>query len=146
MTTADLTADLTVVADTPSGPAVLLVLRSTESDAYPGWWALPGGYLETGETFLDAAEREAEEETGIAVPRADIRFVGVYDTPDRDPRGRVVSGAHAVRLGDAPGVEGRDDAAEAAWWPIENLPKLAFDHDQVLHDALRALEIRRLRR
>lgn len=143
MTTADLTADLTVVADTPIGPAVLLVLRSTDSDAYPGRWALPGGYLEPGETLLDAAEREAAEETGIAVPRAEIQFVGVYDDPGRDPRGRVVSGAHAVRLGDAPGVEGRDDAAEAAWWPLAEIPPLAFDHDRVLRDSLDVLGIRR---
>jgi 8-oxo-dGTP diphosphatase len=134
-------ADLIVVAElgTPDA-AVLLVRRGMDSDAFPGWWALPGGEVEPGEISRVAAFRETEEETGIAIDPAGVptKFVGLYDAPDRDPRGRVVSAAWFAALGSRVEPTAGDDAAEARWFPLTDLPLIhvAFDHEQILADAL----------
>lgn len=110
---------------------VLLVRRRNPPAA--GSWALPGGFVEVGEPPEAACVRELQEETGLA---GEVRAVaGVYGDPDRDPRGHVVTVVYAV---DAPAGEprGGDDAAEAAWHPLDALPELAFDHGRILADFL----------
>ncbi|MFE6530970.1 NUDIX domain-containing protein [Streptomyces rochei] len=81
-----------------------------------------------GETSVVAAARELEEQAGIAVPVADLRQVGAFDAPGRDPRGRYVSIAYSATLLAPTLPTAGDDATAARWWPLEALPDLAFDH------------------
>jgi len=131
-----LTAD--VVAVHAGGvPRVLLVRRGNEP--FAGRWALPGGFVDEGELPIDAARRELTEETGFAFA-GDLALVGVYGEPGRDPRGWTVSVAYlAVTTGEVV-VAGGDDAAEARWFPADELPVLAFDHDAIVRDALALAE------
>jgi len=111
---------------------VLLVRRGR----YPfrGSLAFPGGFVEPDETVEQALVRELEEETGLKGRPAGI--VGVYSGPDRDPRKPTTTIAYFVRgRGGIP--LGADDAASAAWVPLEEARPLAFDHGRILADALR---------
>jgi 8-oxo-dGTP diphosphatase len=126
-----LTAD--VVALAGAGPdAVLLVQR--ENPPFPGRWALPGGFVDERERTRAAAGRELNEETGLACGR--LELVGVYDAPDRDPRGWVVSVAYLAVLEREEAVTGGDDAGDARWFALDALPSLAFDHAEVIADAV----------
>ncbi len=94
------------------------------------------GFLEPFERPEDAARRELAEETGLHV-HAPFMLVGVYGKAGRDPRGWTISASYAVMLEhDAPPVLGGDDAAEARWFPVDEIPSLAFDHDHIVADAL----------
>ncbi|MFD8629629.1 NUDIX domain-containing protein [Streptomyces hygroscopicus] len=125
------TAD--VVAFTPGGD-VLLVER--DWPPYEGAWALPGGHVDPGETSRAAAVRELEEETGVQVAAADLRQIGVWDSPERDPRGRYVTVAYAAVVPADTQIVPGTDARTARWWPLDNLPeRLAFDHADILRAA-----------
>ncbi|MFE2943410.1 NUDIX domain-containing protein [Streptomyces sp. NPDC059255] len=120
------TADVVLLA----AGQVLLILRGW--DPYEGCWALPGGHVDRGETSLEAAARELTEETGIGVGVADLRQVGAYDAPGRDPRGRYVTVAYTATLASPVPPAAGDDATAARWWPLDALPALAFDHAEIL--------------
>lgn len=111
---------------------VLLVERGIEP--YKGRWAFPGGFLNPDERAEEGARRELNEETGLE--GAFIEQFHTYTEPNRDPRERVITIAYfaLVRIG--------DDAAKAQWFPIEEVPQLAFDHDRILRDATRKLRER----
>ncbi|MCI4344381.1 MAG: NUDIX hydrolase [Thermoplasmata archaeon] len=94
-------------------------------------WALPGGFVEIGESCEEAVVREFREETGVRT-RVD-RLVGVYSDPQRDPRAHVVSVVFRLRAGRGT-PRGSSDAVEARWWPMGGLPPLAADHDRMLAD------------
>ena len=113
---------------------VLLVRR--KFPPFKGRYALPGGFVEFGETVEDACRRELMEETGVKASR--LRLVGVYSDPKRDPRGHTCAVVFATRVRRAK-AEAGDDAAAADW--IENWRKveLAFDHAKVVADAERVL-------
>ena len=134
VTGAHLVADLVLFARDTADLHVLLIQRSLDSDAFPGWWALPGGYLNEGETFEQAARREAAEESGVTSDL--LRQVGIYDAPGRDPRGRIVSAAYTAVLPDMPTPQAGDDASAARWWPVDALPPLAFDHAMITAAAM----------
>ena len=114
----------------PSERGVVLIRRGTEP--FRGRWALPGGFVEVGETVEEAAYREAAEETGLAVEVA--RLVGVYSDPERDPRGHNVSVAFLARVlsGD---LVAATDASEVAVLDPSSV-ELAFDHRKIIEDAL----------
>ncbi len=114
----------------PSERGVVLIRRGTEP--FKGQWALPGGFVEVGETLEEAAYREAAEETGLAVEVA--RLVGVYSDPARDPRGHNVSVAFLARVlsGD---LVAATDASEVAVLDPSSV-ELAFDHRKIIEDAL----------
>ncbi len=109
---------------------ILLIRRAT--DPYEGYWALPGGFVEVGETLEDAAAREAEEETGLEVEV--VRLVGVYSDPDRDPRGHNVSCAYLARVREGE-PSAASDAAEVSFLDPSEVD-LAFDHERIIADAL----------
>ncbi len=114
------------------GGHVLLVRRGRPP--YKGRYALPGGFVEVGESVETACRRELKEETGITV-RA-LKLVGVYSDPKRDPRGHCVSVAFLALVGKARPLAG-DDAAAAEWVKDWRRQKLAFDHADILADAAR---------
>jgi 8-oxo-dGTP diphosphatase len=116
--------------------SVLVIQRGW--DPYEGMFALPGGHCDRGETALDAAVRELREETGVSVCADELTLIGVYDKPDRDPRGRYVSVAYLVFVPDDTQAEAGDDAAAVQWMPLPASVDLAFDHSEILADAWRA--------
>jgi 8-oxo-dGTP diphosphatase len=111
---------------------VLLVRRANEP--FKGAYALPGGFVEVGERVEDGCRRELSEETGLHV--GELRLIGVYSDPDRDPRGHTCSVAYLARVGRAPVAAG-DDAVAAEWVADWRREKLAFDHAQIIADAER---------
>jgi 8-oxo-dGTP diphosphatase len=115
----------------PRGPRHQVLLIQRGQDPFAGDWALPGGFVDYGEDPDQAVAREVEEETGLAgLPFRQFRAFG---HPDRDPRGHTVSIVYLAELvGEPPAVTGGDDAAAARWFPLDDLPRLAFDHERIL--------------
>ena len=126
------TADCIVFSRYPK-PQVLLIRRGNEP--FKGEWAFPGGFLNMDETVQECARRELEEETGLVVQ--DIPLVGVYSRLGRDPRGHTVTPAFLSIMDYPLDVCGGDDAAQAQWFPLNQLPVLAFDHGEIISDAMR---------
>ena len=124
------TADCVVITR-ETEPKVLLIQRAIEP--YKGCWAFPGGFMNMDETTEQCAIRELEEETGL---KLDIMHqIGAYSKVDRDPRGRTITVAYLAIIDKPVQVNGQDDAAKAEWFPINNLPHLAFDHQEIMTDA-----------
>ena len=125
------TADCVVITKEME-PKVLLIQRGI--DPYKGCWAFPGGFMNMDETTEECAIRELEEETGLKL--STIHQIGAYSKVDRDPRGRTITVAYLAII-DAPvEVAGQDDAAKAEWFPLSDLPHLAFDHYDIMQDAI----------
>ena len=131
------TTDCVILGYDGNSLQVLLIERGREP--YKGCWAFPGGFLNPDESAEEGALRELKEETGLN--KAYIEQFHAYTMPDRDPRERVITIAYyaLVRVQE---VCGGDDAARARWFPIEEVPQLAFDHDRILQDAMRQLRER----
>jgi 8-oxo-dGTP diphosphatase len=112
---------------------VLLIQR--KGGPYEGSWCLPGGFLEDGEDLEAGARRELLEETGLAVEV--LHQLHAFGAPNRDPRGRTVTIVHyALLAGEPPAVKGGDDAADARWYDVKELPQLGFDHPQIIATAV----------
>ena len=126
------TADCVVITNEQQ-PKVLLIQRGNEP--FKGCWAFPGGFMDMDETTEHCAVRELKEETGLAI--SDLHQIGTYSKIDRDPRGRTISVVYLVIIDSPVEVTGQDDATKAEWFPITNLPHLAFDHFDIMQDALR---------
>jgi len=110
---------------------VLLIRRKNQP--YRGAYALPGGFVDIGETVEAGCRREVREETGLDVD--DLRLVGVYSDPARDPRGHTASAAFLVLLPEAETPTAGDDAAAADWVENWRAAPLAFDHAKIIEDA-----------
>lgn len=134
---AALTVDCVVFGFDDGELKVLLIQRALEP--FKGKWALPGGFVRVEETIDAAARRELAEEAGLK--NVFLEQLYTFGTVDRDPRERVVSVAHyaLVKLSDHK-VEAATDAANAEWFPVSELPKLAFDHAKIVEMALSRLQ------
>jgi 8-oxo-dGTP diphosphatase len=142
------TVDLAIFTIRAGLLTVLLVER--RDHPYRGYWALPGGFVRAAESAGEAAIRELAEETGVTTFTGHLEQLRTYSDPGRDPRMRVVSVAHVALAPGLPDPRPGGDAAAARWWPVEDLglddarpdgarpdaPPLAFDHAQILTDAL----------
>ncbi|MGB5589669.1 MAG: NUDIX hydrolase [Gammaproteobacteria bacterium] len=121
-----LTVDVVIESTMAGDASVVLVKRANP----PLGWALPGGFVDVGETVESAARREVLEETGLAV--SGLNLLGVYSDPARDPRGHTAS---IVFIAQSDGIPlAGDDAAEARWFSLKSLPGLVFDHAHILRD------------
>jgi 8-oxo-dGTP diphosphatase len=112
---------------------VLLIRRVRPP--FEGQYALPGGFVDIGETVEAACRRELAEETGLVA--RDLRLAGVYSDPKRDPRGHTVSVVFLTRVADRAPPRAGDDAAAAEWVEDWTALPLAFDHARILADVLR---------
>ncbi|WP_405268423.1 NUDIX domain-containing protein [Methanobrevibacter sp.] len=125
-----LTADIFIFDDDFN-----FILIKRKKDPYKDYWALPGGFVEYGESVENAAIREAKEETNIDVELKDL--VNVYSNPDRDPRGHTITIAFTAK-GDIKTMKADDDACDIDIFSPEDLDKIniAFDHDKIIKDCL----------
>ncbi len=132
-----LTVDCVVFGLDDDDLKLLLIQRDIEP--FEGRWALPGGFVNVGEAIDDAARRELQEETGLE--KVFLEQLYTFGAPDRDPREHVVSVAYyaLVRMSDHR-VQAATDARNAAWFSIDDVPKLAFDHHKILKTAYERLQ------
>ena len=121
--------DLTVDAIILYNKKIVLIKR--KNPPYENYYALPGGFVEKGETVEQALIREVKEETGLDVDI--LKLVGVYSDPKRDPRGRVVSLCYLTKANGK--LAPASDAVETTLFDISEVPELAFDHEQMMADA-----------
>jgi 8-oxo-dGTP diphosphatase len=132
-----LTADVLVVAADPGDDRSVLVIRRG-GEPFRGLLALPGGFVDVGETVEQAALRELREETGVVLDADELRLAGVYSRPGRDPRGWTVSVVFRVDVDARPGAREGDDAAAVEWVSVADALAhptwFAFDHDLMLRD------------
>jgi len=122
------TADVIVEKDNQ----ILLIKRKYEP--FKDMWALPGGHINFGEETLEkTAIRELQEETGILVNEDNLKLLGVYSEPQRDPRGHYITHVYlAIDFKGQPIAD--DDAKDVRFFPLKNHPELAFDHERILND------------
>ncbi len=121
---------------TVDGVALLngqIVLIKRKNSPFQGMFALPGGFVEVGETVESAIVREFREETGLETKIK--RLIGVYSDPARDPRGHTASVVFELEVTGG-NLQGGDDAAEAELFDIDKMPELAFDHCKIVSDYL----------
>ncbi|AQT68003.1 Bifunctional NMN adenylyltransferase/Nudix hydrolase [Anaerohalosphaera lusitana] len=123
--------------DTPT-PQLLLIQRGTEP--FKGNWAFPGGYVDIDEELHHAAARELAEETGLQ--NMDLKQYKTVGTIGRDPRGRQITVVYwGIADPSNTDVKGADDADLAQWFPVDDLPPMAFDHAEIAASALKELSI-----
>ena len=123
--------------------ALHIALIERGHEPFKGKLALPGGFVEIDEDLPQAAARELAEETGLTVPAQDLRQVAAYGQPGRDPRMRVVTVVFWALVDSLEGLSGGSDAADAVVLPanhvLDHPELLAFDHPQIIHDAVSAI-------
>jgi 8-oxo-dGTP diphosphatase len=130
------TTDCVIFSKLDEKLEVLLIQRAFEP--YKNCWAFPGGFMEMDETAEECAQRELMEETGLK--NISLEQFYTFSKVDRDPRGRTISIAfRAVVEKSEYLLKAGDDARKAEWFPIDKLPPLAFDHDQVFEIAYKGL-------
>ncbi len=125
-----LTVDALVYTQVNGVNHVLLIRRGIEP--FKDKWALPGGFVNMDELLEDACRRELKEETGLAVGK--MKQFKTFDAIDRDPRHRTISVVFSVQLSSKKEVSGGDDAARAEWFSVNDLPELAFDHQEIIRE------------
>lgn len=131
-----LTVDTVIFSILENRLKVLLVRR--RNPPFQGFWAIPGGFVEADESLEEAARRELFEETGVR--QVYLEQLYTFGDPLRDPRGRVVTVVYfALVRGELLRPRASTDASSVAWYPLDTLPQLAFDHRQILAYAAQRL-------
>lgn len=130
-------ADVMVV-DSNHDPLQLLLVKRL-NDPFKNSWALPGGFMNIDETLESAAMRELKEETSLVVD--DVQQIGAFSAIDRDVRTRVITFAFLATRPEGQTAVAADDALEADWFSIDKLPKLAFDHNEIIECGLKMLAL-----
>lgn len=129
------TADCVIFGYDDNNIKVLLIQRGNEP--YKGHWAFPGGFMNIDETAEQCALRELEEETGLKNVKVEQFYT--FTDVNRDPRERVISIAYYGKI-QLSNVKGSDDADDAQWFSLDEIPNLAFDHDLVLSKAMEKIK------
>lgn len=127
-----------VVFGYESTPKISVLLVKRKYEPYKGSWAIPGGFVEEGESLEEAVYRELKEETGVDIGYLEQLYT--FGQPERDPRTRIVSVAYfGLVRPDTFKISASSDAEEVGWFDINKLPKLAFDHKEILNVAITRL-------
>lgn len=134
------TADIVVIRNGNILDRSILMIRR-RNDPFKGKFALPGGFVDPGETVVQSAIRELKEETGLSFPQSRFRLVGVYSDPGRDPRGWTISTCFVVKASprEVETITAGDDAESVVWKEYMDLvhgnpARIAFDHLQMVAD------------
>jgi 8-oxo-dGTP diphosphatase len=122
------TADIIILRESEAQKFVLLIER--KRPPFEGIWALPGGFLEMDETLEEAALRELQEETGIT--GVELKQFHTFSKVNRDPRHRTITTVFIGHAEENIAAVAGDDAANVDWFPLNSLPALAFDHQEVM--------------
>ncbi|MFH1430994.1 MAG: NUDIX domain-containing protein [Nanoarchaeota archaeon] len=131
------TVDIVIFTIKNNDLKVLLVKRNLEP--FKNMWAIPGGFVRISESLEQAAKRELKEETGVS----DVYLEQLYSFGDvnRDPRGRVITISYFALLNsDEIKLRATTDVSEAKWFSVKEIPKLAFDHEEILNYAIKRLK------
>ena len=126
------TVDLVMVKQTAHETQILLIKRKNEP--FKGCWALPGGFVDEKEDLEQAALRELFEETQLKA--SDLKQIGAFGKPNRDPRGHMVSVAYFGTVPNKIVAIASDDAEEIGWFSLKKLPALAFDHAEIISEGI----------
>ncbi|MBW2960720.1 NUDIX domain-containing protein [Mesonia aestuariivivens] len=135
----DLAVTVDAVIFLEENNALYLLVIKRKNQPFQGHWALPGGFLEEDELLQTGCLRELEEETGLQLQQ--LEKVGIYDAINRDPRGRTLSVAFTAKLQERKQICANDDADEAKWILLKDIEEMAFDHHQIIQDAIKKLQI-----
>ena len=127
--------DVLVFSKGQDNTKLLLIKRGREP--FKQMWSLPGGFLEMDEELEDAAARELQEETQLTGVKLEQMYT--FGTIGRDPRGRQVTIAFIGIIKNEPEVKGGDDAADAKWFDIKELPNMGFDHNDIVKMAIESI-------
>jgi len=132
------TTDTVVFKSGPKCIEFLLIKR--QKDPYKNFWALPGGFIEIQETPEDGALRELQEETGVKIQN--LKEIGAFGDINRDPRGRTITIAYYTFIKESMNIEIKalSDAADIKWFSINEIPEMAFDHKEILDEAILKLK------
>ncbi len=132
------TVDCVIFRDAAEGKQILLIRR--KFDPYKDRWAFPGGFVDMDETLEKAAARELKEETGLE--GISLKQLHAFSSIHRDPRARTIGIAfYGILENSEMKAMGGDDAAEAAWFKLDQIPQLAFDHSEILKKALEIISL-----
>jgi len=126
------TVDVVLFRKMNSSYEILLIQRL--NDPFKDYWALPGGFVDENEELETAAKRELFEETDIQLFQ--VKQIKAYGNPNRDPRHHTISVAFMGEIDSLAEAKAKDDAKAVKWFSIEELPALAFDHAEIIRDAI----------
>ena len=126
------TVDVVLFRKMNSSYEILLIQRL--NDPFKDYWALPGGFVDENEDLETAAKRELFEETDIQLFQ--VKQIKAYGNPNRDPRHHTISVAFIGEIDSLAEAKAKDDAKEVKWFAVDELPALAFDHAEIIRDAI----------
>jgi 8-oxo-dGTP diphosphatase len=124
--------NITVDAVIRKNQNILLIKR--KNNPFKDKWALPGGFVEYGETTENAVIREIKEETGLHTTIKQL--LGVYSEPKRDPRGHTITIVYLLEIINGE-LKAGDDAGDAKFFNLNDLPELSFDHKKIIHETIK---------